>query len=29
VVDFLVENFNDPPIWERELAGKVKGFPRL
>jgi DNA-binding transcriptional LysR family regulator len=27
VVDFLVENFDDPPIWEREIAGKVDGFP--
>ncbi len=27
VVDFLVEQFNDPPSWERSLAGKVRGFP--
>jgi DNA-binding transcriptional LysR family regulator len=26
VVDFLVEKFNDPPSWERSLAGKVRGF---
>ena len=27
VVDFLVEKFQDPPSWERSLAGKVRGFP--
>jgi DNA-binding transcriptional LysR family regulator len=27
VVDFLVENFSDPPSWDRAIAGKVKGFP--
>jgi DNA-binding transcriptional LysR family regulator len=26
VVDFLVGKFQDPPAWERELAGKVRGF---
>ncbi len=27
VVDFLVENFDDPPSWDRSLSGKVPGFP--
>jgi DNA-binding transcriptional LysR family regulator len=27
VVDFLVEQLQDPPSWDRRLAGKVPGFP--
>jgi DNA-binding transcriptional LysR family regulator len=27
VVDFLVEKFGDPPSWDRNLSGKVRGFP--
>lgn len=27
VVDFLVERLQDPPEWDRQLAGKVVGFP--
>jgi len=27
LVDFLVDKFDDPPSWERSLAGKVEGFP--
>ena len=27
VVDFLVDNLRDPPIWDRRLAGKAAGFP--
>jgi len=27
VVDYLVENFPDPPSWDRSLAGRVPGFP--
>jgi DNA-binding transcriptional LysR family regulator len=27
VVDFLVEKFQDPPSWDRAIAGKVAGFP--
>ncbi len=27
VVDFLIEKFQDPPSWDRALAGKVAGFP--
>jgi DNA-binding transcriptional LysR family regulator len=26
VVDFLIENLQDPPSWDRSLAGKVPGF---
>jgi len=29
VVDFLVENFQDPPSWDRALVGRVPGFPSL
>lgn len=28
VVDFLVENFQDPPSWDRALAGHAPGFPQ-
>lgn len=27
VVDFLVENIQDPPHWDRALTGRVPGFP--
>jgi DNA-binding transcriptional LysR family regulator len=27
IVDFMVEKFQDPPSWDRALAGKVHGFP--
>jgi DNA-binding transcriptional LysR family regulator len=27
VVDFLIEKFQDPPSWDRALAGQVAGFP--
>lgn len=26
VIDFFAEEFGDPPIWERQLAGNVPGF---
>lgn len=26
VIDFFAKEFGDPPIWDRELAGKVPGF---
>lgn len=26
VIDFFAEEFGDPPIWDRHLAGKVPGF---
>jgi DNA-binding transcriptional LysR family regulator len=26
-VDFLIETLQDPPSWDRQLAGKVRGFP--
>jgi len=29
VVDFLVENLQDPPSWDRALAGRVAGFAPL
>ncbi len=28
VVDFLVEHLQDPPSWDRALAGRVAGFPK-
>jgi DNA-binding transcriptional LysR family regulator len=27
IVDYLVDNMQDPPAWDRSLAGRVAGFP--
>ena len=27
VVEFLIENFQDPPSWDRALVGRAPGFP--